>query len=149
MEIDHSLIGSESEPFLAEVERGAIRKFAEAIGDPNPLYRSTVFARSMGHADVIAPPTFPVTFRAPSEPIWTRNLDRRRVLAGEMRFEYRRPIVAGDRFECRIRFTGVDRAVGRSGAMEFLRQEMHGKDAAGQPVFIQHRTTIYREAGRK
>lgn len=149
MEVDHSLIGSESEPYVAEAERGAIRKFAEAIGDPNPLHRSWEFARGLGYADVIAPPTFPVTFRAPSEPIWTRHLDRRRILAGEMRFEYRRPIVAGDLLECRIRFTGVDRAVGRSGAMEFLRQEIHGRDAAGQPVFVQYRTTIYREAKRK
>lgn len=149
MEIDRSLIGSESEPYVAEVERGAIRKFAEAIGDPNPLYRSSEFARDSGYADVVAPPTFPVTFRAPDEPIWTRHLDRRRILAGEMRFEYRRPIVAGDRLECRIRFTGVDRATGRSGTMELLRQEIHGTDASGQPVFVQYRTTIYREAKRK
>ena len=32
-EIDRSLIGTETAPFTAEVERGAIRRFAEAIGD--------------------------------------------------------------------------------------------------------------------
>lgn len=148
MEIDRSLIGSESEPYFAEVERGAIRKFVEAIGDANPLYRDREFARRHGYSDVVAPPTFPVTFRAPVEPIWTRLLDRRRILAGEVRFEYRRPIVAGDVFECRIRFTAVDSAAGRSGAMEFLRQQIHGIDAAGKPVFIHHRTTVYREAKR-
>lgn len=148
MEIEYSLIGSESEPYVAEVERGAIRKFAEAIGDPNPLYGDRQFAQSMGYADVVAPPTFPVTFRLPVEPIWTRNLDRRRILAGEMRFEYSRPIVAGDVLQIAIRFTGVDRATGRSGAMELLRQEIHGREGSGKRVFVQHRTTVYREARR-
>jgi acyl dehydratase len=149
MEIDHSLIGSETEPYLVEVERGAIRKFAEAIGDPNPLYRDPDYARRFGYEDVLAPPTFPVTFRAPLEPEWTRRLDRRRILAGEMRFDYSRPIVAGDQLNISIRFSAVDRASGRSGAMELLRQEIHGRDKSGRPVFVQHRTTIYREARQK
>ena len=34
--LDKSLIGRESEPLVLEVERGAIRRFAEAIGDATP-----------------------------------------------------------------------------------------------------------------
>ena len=32
------VIGVESEAITYDVEKGAIRKFAEAIGDDNPLY---------------------------------------------------------------------------------------------------------------
>ncbi|MFL5298879.1 MAG: MaoC family dehydratase N-terminal domain-containing protein, partial [Anaeromyxobacteraceae bacterium] len=57
--LDKSLIGRESEPAVHEVERGAIRRFAEAIGDPNPIYVEEEAARQAGHSTVVAPPTFP------------------------------------------------------------------------------------------
>jgi acyl dehydratase len=36
--LDRSLVGRESEPVVVEVERGMIRRFAEALGDANPIY---------------------------------------------------------------------------------------------------------------
>ena len=36
-EIDLSLVGTLSEPFEVEIENSEVRKFAEAIGDANPL----------------------------------------------------------------------------------------------------------------
>lgn len=143
-EIDRTLIGSASEPYWVDVEKGAIRKFAEAIGDPDPRYRDEAAARAAGYPGIIAPPTFPVTFRGPEEPPWTRHLDRRRVLAGGQAFEYRRPIVAGERLCCRIHFTGVEDKDGKSGPMELLQQEIRGEDEAGRPVFVHRRTTVYR-----
>jgi len=143
-EIDRSLVGSASAPFWVEVEKGAIRRFAEAIGDPDPRYRDEAAARAAGHPGIVAPPTFPVTFRAPEEPAWTRELDRRRILAGGQAFEYARPIVAGERLCCRVHFTGVEEKTGKSGRMEFLHQEIRGEDEAGRPVFVHRRTTVYR-----
>lgn len=143
-EIDRALIGSASEPFWVEVEKGAIRRFAEAIGDPDPRYRDELAARAAGWPGIIAPPTFPTTFRPPQEPAWTRDLDRRRVLAGGQGFEYRRPIVAGDRLRCVVHFTGVEDKTGRSGAMTLIHQEIRGEDARGEPVFVHRRTTVYR-----
>jgi acyl dehydratase len=40
-----------------ELGRAAIRYFALAIGDDNPLYLDEAFARAHGHPSVIAPPT--------------------------------------------------------------------------------------------
>lgn len=135
-----------SEPFWIEVEKGAIRRFAEAIGDPDPRYRNEAAARAAGHPGIVAPPTFPVTFHAPEEPAWTRHLDRRRVLAGGQGFEYFRAIVAGERLRCRIHFVRVDDKDGKSGRMELLQQEIRGEDEAGWLVFIHRRTTVYRAA---
>ncbi len=146
MEIDRSLIGSVFGPFVVDVERGAVVKFAEAIGDPNPIFRDPAAARAHGYADIVAPPTFPVSFLPPEEPEWTRHLDRRRVLAGEQSFRYVRPIVAGDRLTCDIRFVEVVDKQGRSGSMELLVQEARGRDADGRDVFFHRRTMVYRGA---
>lgn len=143
-EIDRSLIGSSSEPYEFEIERGAIRKFAIAIGDSNPLYFDADFARRHGYDDVLAPPTYPTCFRLPKDPQWIETLDRRRIMAGEMSFSYERAITAGMRLTCRMHLVGVDRKEGRRGVMELLRQETRGHDEAGRLVFVAGRTTVYR-----
>jgi acyl dehydratase len=148
-EIDRSLIGQASEPYWVEIEKGAIRKFAEAIGDADERYRDEAAAQRNGFRSIIAPPTFPVTFRAPEEPVWTRHLDRRRILAGGQSFEYLRPIYAGDRLQCRVHFVSVEDKTGRSGRMEMLHQEIRGSDAEGALVFVHRRTTVYREPPEK
>jgi acyl dehydratase len=45
-------------PFRFPVEAGHVLQFARAIGDPNPVYSDPAHARSLGFADVLAPPTF-------------------------------------------------------------------------------------------
>ncbi len=84
-----------------EVGREKIREFADSIDDPNPVYRDPEAARSFGHPDVIAPPTFPivVTLRASAAAIFDPDLglDYSRVVHGEQRFVYTRPVRAGDR----------------------------------------------------
>mgnify|MGYP006288636771 FL=1 len=147
MEIDRSLIGTSSDAWVVEVERGAIRRFAEAIGDPNPLWRDGDFARSLGYPDVIAPPSFPVSFVMPDVPPWWEGLDRKRFLAGEHGFAYERAITAGDVLTCRMTLLDVLRKEGRSGVMDLMLQEVRGVDAEDQDVFVHRRTTVYRGAG--
>ena len=143
-EIDRSLVGSFSTPFLAEVERGAIRKFADAIGDADLRYRDVAHARQLGYPDVVAPPTFPTCFRPPVEPAWFAPLDRRRIVAGQVAFDYSAPIVAGMGLICRIEFAGVDDKDGSKGRMELLHQRLHGVAVDGREIFVMTRTTIYR-----
>ena len=143
-EIDQSLIGTSTEPFLVEVEKGAIRKFAAAIGDSNPIYRDEAAARAQGFPGIVAPPTFPVSFIPPRELPWMRDLDFKRILAGEQRFDYARPVLAGDLLSCRVTFVGVDRKEGRSGSMELLRSAVTGEDADGNRVFTHSKVTVYR-----
>ncbi|HSN05837.1 MAG TPA: MaoC family dehydratase N-terminal domain-containing protein [Candidatus Angelobacter sp.] len=83
-----------------EVGREKIREFATAIGDRNPAYHDVDHARSLGHRDVIAPPTFPfvVSMRASAVAMFDPGLglDYSRVVHGEQRFAYARPVTAGD-----------------------------------------------------
>jgi len=148
-EIDLSLVGSLSQPFVVEVERGAIRRFAEAVGEPSPIYRELPAARAAGFEDIPAPPTFPTAFRPPQEPAWTRDLDRRRILAGEMSFHYERPVLAGMRLECRVRFVDVEDKSSASGSMQVIRQQIEARlldadEQAGELVVTCGRVTLYR-----
>ncbi|WP_375460045.1 MaoC family dehydratase N-terminal domain-containing protein [uncultured Enterovirga sp.] len=145
-EVDRSLVGTETPPFTVEVERGAIRRFSEAIGDDNPLFRDPAVARSHGYADIVAPPTFPTSFRLPGDPVWISGLDRRRIVAGEMSFETRRPITAGTVLTCRMRLAGIEDKAGRKGVMQLIHQHLEGRDDQGQIVFVAGRTTVYRPA---
>ncbi|BDG58988.1 MaoC family dehydratase N-terminal domain-containing protein [Caldinitratiruptor microaerophilus] len=131
MSVDRSMVGRELEPVLVEVERGAIRRFAEALGDPNPVYRE----------GRVAPPTFPTTFRFPLTEL---GIEPSRVLHGEQEFEYTRPLRAGDRLVCRTRVADVYERTGRLGRMTFVVVTTEGRDEKGAPVFTARSTLIVR-----
>ncbi|WP_431990250.1 FAS1-like dehydratase domain-containing protein [Streptomyces albogriseolus] len=102
MALDQSFVGRSyppTEPY--EVGREKIREFAEAVGDANPAYTDTEAARALGHPDVIAPPTFvfAITFKAAGLVVADPQLglDYSRVVHGDQKFAYKRPVRAGDR----------------------------------------------------
>lgn len=143
-EIDRSLIGSSAAPFVMEVEKGAIRRFAEAIGETTEVYFDEAFARSLGYPGIVAPPTFPTTFRPPSDPAWRCGLDEGRILAGEQGFRYWRPIVAGDRLQCELRLTDVQDKRSSKGNMELMIQDLIVTTPSGDVVCVNRRVVIYR-----
>ncbi|WP_236242842.1 MaoC family dehydratase N-terminal domain-containing protein [Streptomyces sp. CC228A] len=102
MALDQSFVGRTYPPTPPyEVGREKIREFAEAVGDPNPAFTDTEAAKALGHPDVIAPPTFvfAITFKASEEVIADPQLglDYSRVVHGDQKFAYSRPVRAGDR----------------------------------------------------
>ncbi|MFE7060325.1 MaoC family dehydratase N-terminal domain-containing protein [Streptomyces californicus] len=102
MALDQSFVGRTYPPTPAyEVGREKIREFAEAVGDANPAYVDAEAARALGHADVIAPPTFvfSITYRAAGQVVQDPQLglDYSRVVHGDQKFSYVRPVRAGDR----------------------------------------------------
>ncbi|GHE27815.1 UPF0336 protein [Streptosporangium violaceochromogenes] len=100
MALNRDFVGRASEPSPPyEVSRVKIREFAAAIGDDNPVYRDREVAQAAGYPDVIAPPTFPIVFSLTGGSILADpelGLNFAMVVHGEQRFEYRRPINAGD-----------------------------------------------------
>src|SRR5438552_705883 len=86
-------------PYL--VGREKIREFAVAIGADDPVYLDPEAARAAGHPDVIAPPTFAIVLcqwgieTLIGDP--GLGLDFDRVVHGEQRFRYVRPLHAGVR----------------------------------------------------
>jgi acyl dehydratase len=117
MALDPTIVGrTYTSTRTFEVGREKIREFAEAIGDDNPAYTDAEVARGYGHPDVIAPPTFPIaiTWDTTEQVIGDPELGLalHRVLHGEQRFSYARPIVAGDELSCRLTIDAVKQAAG-------------------------------------
>jgi len=129
--LSRDLIGRESEVVLFEVERGAIRKFAEAVQDQTPeCLRGE-----------IAPPSFPTTFRITIPGL---TFDLARVLHGAQEYRYERPLRAGDRVRCRLRVADIYQRKGRLGEMTFLILALEGRDESGTAVFTGTTTAILR-----
>lgn len=143
-EIDRSLIGTSAAPFTVEVEKGAIRRFAEAIGETTAIYFEEAFARSLGYPGIVAPPTFPTAFRPPSDPAWRCGLDEGRILAGEQGFRYWRPIVVGDQLQCELRLTDVQDKRSSKGNMELMIQDLIVTAPSSDVVCVNRRVVIYR-----
>ena len=84
-----------------EVGVEKLREFARAIGDTNPAYHDAAAARALGHSEVVAPATFvmSITMAATGAVIGDPGLglDYTRVVHGEQRFAYTRPLMAGDK----------------------------------------------------
>jgi hydroxyacyl-ACP dehydratase HTD2-like protein with hotdog domain len=93
-----------------------------------------VVARKLGYPDVIAPPTFPIVLsewgirRLIDEP--GLGLDFSRVVHGEQRFSYVRPIHAGDELTCT---TTIEQITCRAGN-DFLATRTESVDADGELV---------------
>src|SRR5204862_3160320 len=101
-------------PFLGG--RGKIRGFARAIGATDPAYLDPAAAQALGYPDVIAPPTFPIVLTATGTQRMIDDpglgLDFSRVVHGEQRFRYTRPVHAGDRLTCT---TTIEEITSRAG----------------------------------
>lgn len=117
MPVDPSFVGRvypPTEPY--RVSREKIREFADAIGDPNPAYRSVQAARELGHPDVVAPPTFPIVLTLPAghqllfDP--AAGIDYGRVVHGEQRFVHTRPVRAGEELQVVVSVEEIRQAAG-------------------------------------
>ena len=103
-------------PYL--VGREKIREFARAVFATSPINTDTDAAKAAGYADVVAPPTFPVVVQELTlqqllaEP--DAGIDFSRVVHGEQRFTYTRPIVAGDELTATLSVTSIKTLGGNS-----------------------------------
>jgi acyl dehydratase len=130
------------EPY--EVSRVKIAEFADAIGDPNPLYRDKAAAQAAGYADVIAPPTFAIVIsmaagaQAVADP--GLGLNYAMVVHGEQRFEYSRQLTAGDVVTAQPTISDI-RDAGRNTAMT-TKTEI--RTVEGEHVCTAHSTLVER-----
>jgi acyl dehydratase len=144
VDFDRRALGVESAPISYEVEKGAIRKFAEAIGDEDPIYYDEAAAKAAGFKTVIAPPTFLCTFRAQELPDLKITFGRVRLNGGN-EYEYYQPIYAGDTITVTAKYADVSERKGRTGNMVFVITELAFRNQRGELVAKGHNTGIMRE----
>lgn len=135
MALDQSFVGRTYPPTPAyEVGREKIREFAEAVGDANPAYVNPEAAEALGYPDVIAPPTFvfSITFKAAGQVVRDPQLglDYSRVVHGDQKFAYTRPVRAGDRLTVTSTIESIKSLAGND--VVDVRGEVH--DASGEHV---------------
>ncbi|MGW7416570.1 FAS1-like dehydratase domain-containing protein [Streptomyces sp. NPDC054863] len=150
MALDQSFVGRSYPPTSAyEVGREKIREFAEAVGDSNPAYTDQEAAKALGHPDVIAPPTFvfAITFKAAGLVIEDPQLglDYSRVVHGDQKFTYSRPVRAGDRLSVTSTIEAIKSMAGND--IVDIRGEVH--DESGEHVVTAWTKLVARAAAEE
>lgn len=141
------LIGKQSGKVKNIVERGAVKKFAEAIGDLNPIYVDEKIGLKSRYHNNIAPPTFPMVFDYGT--IDGLNLPDKGLIHGEQTFHYERPLMVGEVIHCYTVVKTYFEKEGALGKMGFLIIENYGEDTTGKTVFSSTSTIIIPEVVRK
>ena len=148
IQIDTSVKGKEYAPFTVTGERGKIKEFARAIGDLSPFYLDDAVGRASEWGDIIAPPTFAITFRDEhvdtSVVLRDLGVDIGRILHCEQEFEHYRPIRPGATYLCRTRVADIYEKSGRSGPMAFVVREMTVTDGDNEIVCRVRSITVVR-----
>ena len=116
--------------------RLAILRFAEGIGDGNPLWTDPDYAAGTSYGGLIAPPSFIFACLGSIQVGW-------RGLGGfhaETRLTFHRPIRVGDRVDAKVYFDGFDgpdpsQFAGRR-IKDYLRQEYRNQDDELVATFI-------------
>ncbi|GMU62016.1 MAG: UPF0336 protein [Myxococcaceae bacterium] len=142
--LDRNAVGRTTPPTLHEVEKGAIRRFAEALGDVNPLYFDHEYARASGFSTVTVPPAFPVTFTAGLELKDLLGMPTRNLLLAEQTIDYERPIVAGDSLLVTSRVHEIAERPSPAGKVEVAVVDDEGRDQEGKVVYRSRRTFVVR-----
>ena len=129
-----------------EVSRVKVAEFAEAIGDPNPVFRDRAAAQAAGYPDVIAPPTFAVVVAMASSRTAVGDpglgLNYAMVVHGEQRFDYSRPLHAGDVVTAQSTIS----AIREVGSITMLTTETQIRTVDGEHVCTGFSTLVERGA---
>ena len=118
----NSLLNVEFGPEVYEIEKGMLKKFAEAIEDPNP--------RGLEEA----PPTFPAAL-VPKEllnRLFNVDIPLKRLLNGASELEYLVPIKAGDVISVTAKLTRLRQVPGAEGPTLFMFTEMTYTNQRGE-----------------
>jgi len=120
--------GQSNAPISVMVERGRIRFFAQVLGDIDPIHSDVEHARSKGHPDIVAPPSFIMVIEALANEERKKRgeigmaelvgCDFRYLLHGDEHYSYEGLIYAGDEVSLSSRV--VDFYDKKGGAMEFV-----------------------------
>ncbi len=148
MPVNPELVGRAFPPIAPYlVGREKVREFARAVLATSPLNTDVEAARAAGYPDLVAPPTFPVVVQEATlaqllaEP--DAGIDFARVVHGDQRFSYSRPIVAGDELTATLVVTSVKTLGGNA----MVTSESVMVDATGAHVVTATSTLVVRADG--
>lgn len=140
-------IGASSEIVAQKVEAGAIRRFAIASLETDPIYYDEEYAKTTPYGTIIAPPNFARTFYIPPvRPIEGEILPIRGRIHGTQEFSFFKPMKAGDTIYFRSTVVSAREKQGNSGLLLFVTFEHAVLDKDGAPYSLGYNTSVYNEA---
>jgi acyl dehydratase len=116
MAVNTNAVGKTYAPLTYAVGREKIREYAFAVGETNPVHLEVEAARSLGHADVVAPPMFAAVYSAPAvtpalfDPEVGINFAL--MVHGGQEFKWGPLVVAGDEIETTVTVKDVSERSG-------------------------------------
>ena len=125
-------VGVEGPASTATVEAGHVRRFVEAIGDPNPRWAKE------------APPTFLVALAPAALHLTDAEDFGKGWLNGGNRFEYFAPVMIGDQITAQSHVADVYDKAGSAGSMLFIVFDTDYTNQRGQLVARLRGTVIRR-----
>jgi len=150
------LIGKTGDTVIMEVERGAIKRLADAVGDFNPLYWDDEYARHSRYGSIIAPPGFfgwptkwpemgPTFSKLREEMLLTISKSGfPRGLDGGIEYEFFAPVRAGDTLAALPKIINVYERESKGGTMLFSVTENTYTNQNGTIVAKARQTMIHR-----
>ena len=128
-------IGTEASPLVIEIEKGAIRKFAQAIGDANPLWQDEEYAEKGKYSGIIAPPSFFCTVDAGmSNTRMEIDWPLKRLVATGDELEFFHPVRPGDVITSTLKLAEVQEKETKGGKRLFVTFEVAFTNQKGEMV---------------
>ena len=144
------LIGTTTEPTVFKVEEGAIQRYAQAIGDPNPLYNDIGYASKRKYGRLICPPGFngwPIKtgrdLLALAQSLINAGAPPN-LLDGGTEYEFFEPICAGDILTAITEIASISEKESKAGKMLFTTTETTLVNQNGDVVTKSRSTLINR-----
>jgi len=137
-----------------ELGRAAIRYYARAVGDDNPLYTDDAYARAQGYDSVIAPPTLicetnsyadlPRDADGNAGHGWGIEIPGTRMIRGGNSYEFHRPVRPDDVITATWRIDDIrERTNARGQDMMLVISVADYTDQHGEPLATNTETIIY------
>jgi acyl dehydratase len=127
-------MGEEWPPLVYEIEKGMIRRFAQAVGDSNPRWQDDEYARVSGCDGIIAPPTFALTLGFDQLRQTLSSESSLTVLHGSTELECHQSIRPGDVITLTTRIANVRERQGKAGTTVFIIFDMSYRNQRQEPV---------------
>ncbi len=137
--IDEIEVGHNFSPLVFPIDEDLIARYAEAVGDNDPLHRDRSHARGAGCRGIVAPPTIAALYVLKA--YRTDALPPPGGVHFRQRFRFRHPIVAGD--VLRVQASVVDKYVQKG--RQFLVIESTARNQDGVPVVWSESTSFWPE----